>query len=93
MAHPGTRPGASRVDEDDPMRSRAGRALVATLIGAGPGLLLVLFATFAIEGEMQLTVGAPGILIAVVGGIGGLLVGLRTKPAPKSDRPAERTPG
>ena len=75
------------------MRSRPTRVLTMTLIGAGPGLLLVLFATFAIDGEMQLTVGAPGILIAVVGGVGGLLVGLRTKPAPKVDRPGERTPG
>lgn len=50
-------------------------ALAGLLIGATPGVLLMLLAEFVIEGEMQLTVGAPGLILAVVGAVAGLLVG------------------
>ena len=56
------------------------------VIGAVPGLILVLLAQFVIKGEMQLTVGAPGILLAIAGAIVGLIVGL----ARKSRRPVGR---
>lgn len=46
------------------------------LIGAVPGLILVLLAQFVIKGEMQLTVGAPGILLAIAGAIIGFVIGL-----------------
>ncbi len=61
---------------------RLGRsAMAGMLIGATPGVLLVLLAEFVIDGEMQLTVGAPGLILAVVGAVAGLVVGsLRARP-------------
>jgi hypothetical protein len=53
------------------------RGVLGAVIGAVPGVILVLLAQFVIEGEMQLTVGAPGILLAAVGGIAGFAVGWR----------------
>lgn len=50
--------------------------MAGLVIGALPGVILVLLAQFVIEGEMQLTVGAPGILLAIAGAIIGLVVGL-----------------
>ncbi|HEX2259617.1 MAG TPA: hypothetical protein VHJ40_07725 [Actinomycetota bacterium] len=47
------------------------------IVGAIPGLILVLLAQFVIEGEMQLTVGAPGTLLAIAGALVGFTVGLR----------------
>jgi len=44
-------------------------------VGAVPGLVLVLLAQFVIKGEMQLTVGAPGIVLAVVGVVVGFAIG------------------
>lgn len=44
-------------------------------VGALPGIILVLLAQFVIKGEMQLTVGAPGIIIGVLGAIIGFVVG------------------
>jgi hypothetical protein len=58
------------------MESRASRALLWMLLGAAPGLALVLIAQFAIQGEMQLTVGAPGLWLAVVGAVAGLIFAL-----------------
>lgn len=55
----------------------ASRALLGTLIGAAPGAALVLVAQFLIDGEMQLTVGAPGILLGAAGGLAGLVIGAR----------------
>lgn len=52
-------------------------AALGTLIGALPGVILVLVAQFIIDGEMQLTVGAPGFLLAFVGGAAGLVTGAR----------------
>lgn len=49
--------------------------LAGMLIGATPGVLLVLLAEYVIDGEMQLTVGAPGIILAVIGAVAGLVVG------------------
>jgi hypothetical protein len=49
------------------------------MIGALPGVVLVLLAQYVIKGEMQLTIGAPGILLAVVGCVVGFLVG-RSRP-------------
>jgi hypothetical protein len=46
-------------------------------VGAIPGLILVFLAQFVIEGEMQLTVGAPGILLAIAGTLVGFVLGLR----------------
>ena len=56
------------------------RAIAGAAIGALPGVILVLLAQFVIKGEMQLTVGAPGIMLAVVGAVAGFAVGLRTSP-------------
>jgi hypothetical protein len=53
------------------------RALVGAVLGALPGLLLVLVAQFGIEGEMQLTIGVWGIWLAVAGALIGLVIGLR----------------
>lgn len=50
------------------------QALTGMTIGAMPGVILVLLAQFVIEGEMQLTVGAPGILLAIAGGLAGLII-------------------
>lgn len=55
---------------------RIWRGLLWAVIGAIPGLILVLLAQFVIEGEMQLTVGAPGIMLAIVGALAGLILGL-----------------
>lgn len=56
---------------------RAGvRALAGALVGAMPGIVLILIAEFLVDGEMQLTVGAPGILLAVAGAIIGLGLGI-----------------
>ena len=56
------------------------RAIAGAAIGAMPGVVLVLLAQFVIKGEMQLTVGAPGIVLAVVGAVAGFVVGLRISP-------------
>lgn len=56
------------------MRSRIGRGVLGAVIGAVPGTVMVLLAQFVINGEMQLTVGAPGILLAAVGAIVGFVV-------------------
>lgn len=64
----------------------ARRALVGMLLGAGPGLLLVLLAEYVVAGEMQLTVGAPGLLLAVVGAVAGLVSGALTATRRWSDR-------
>lgn len=69
---------------------RARPVLFAMLIGAAPGLVLVLLAQFVISGEMQLTVGAPGMLLAVAGGAAGLVLGLRR--ARRADRPSRQYP-
>ena len=54
--------------------------LAGLVIGAAPGLILVLLAEFVIDGEMQLTVGAPGIILAVVGAVvGAVVAGLRAR--------------
>lgn len=56
--------------------TRLTAALPAAAIGAVPGLIMVALAQFAIQGEMQLTIGAPGILLAIAGIIVGFGVGL-----------------
>lgn len=69
------------------IRTRLSSALRMAVIGATPGVVLVLLAQFVVTGEMQLTVGAPGLLLAVVGGVTGLVVGFVRRP----DRPGTRT--
>jgi hypothetical protein len=64
------------------MRSKVGRGVVGALVGATPGILLVLLAQFVISGELQLTVGAPGIMIAVLGLVVGFGVGFRSGRSP-----------
>jgi len=59
------------------MNQHLTRALIFAAVGAAPGLVLVLLATFVIQGEMELTVGAPGILIALAGAVTGAVYGLR----------------
>ena len=59
------------------MNKHLTRALTFAAIGAAPGLVLVLLATFVIQGEMELTVGAPGILIALTGAGAGFVYGIR----------------
>jgi hypothetical protein len=58
---------------------RIWRGVLGAVIGAVPGLILVLLAEYVIEGEMQLTVGAPGFLLAIAGAVAGLVVGLRRR--------------
>lgn len=55
---------------------RIGRALRAALLGSLPGVAMVLVAQYLIEGEMQLTVGAPGLLLAGFGAAVGFAYGL-----------------
>jgi hypothetical protein len=51
------------------------RAILAfPLLGALPGLMLVLIAQFAIEGEQQLTVGVAGMWFAAVGAVAGMVI-------------------
>lgn len=57
------------------MPEKLKNALKFAVIGAVPGLVLVLLAQFVIKGEMQLTVGAPGLLLLPLGFVGGLLYG------------------
>lgn len=71
--HEGNRP-AGRYRERG-LWARATRALRGAVVGALPGVALVLIAQFAIDGEMQLTVGAPGLLLAVAGAVLGLAYG------------------
>jgi hypothetical protein len=59
------------------MSHRTTTVLLATLIGAMPGLTLILLAQFVIAGEVELTVGAPGFVLAPVGALLGLVIGLR----------------
>jgi hypothetical protein len=59
------------------MGTRLSNVLLYALVGAFPGLALVLVAEFVIEGEMQLTVGAPGLVLAAVGAVLGAAFGLR----------------
>jgi hypothetical protein len=55
-----------------------GRALAAGfLLGAVPGVLIVLIAQLVIEGEQQLTFGVLGMWLAIIGAAAGLLVMLR----------------
>jgi hypothetical protein len=55
---------------------RIWRGVLGAVIGAVPGLILVLLAEYVIEGEMQLTIGAPGFALAIGGALAGLVVGL-----------------
>jgi len=56
------------------MRSTLGRGLLGAVIGAAPGAVVVLLAEFVIKGEWQLTIGAPGMMLAVIGAIVGAVV-------------------
>ena len=51
------------------------RGVSGAVIGAAPGLILVFLAEFVIEGEMQLTIGAPGLLLAAAGAVIGFVLG------------------
>lgn len=59
------------------MSMRARRGLAWGVVGAVPGVAMVAFARLFLVGEMQLTVGAPGILLAVAGAAVGLVLGFR----------------
>ena len=52
------------------------RGVLGALLGVVPGVVLLLLATFVIEGEVQLTVGAAGVALAFGGAIAGFVVGL-----------------
>jgi hypothetical protein len=56
------------------MKSNLGRGLLGAVIGAAPGAAVVLVAQFVIKGEWQLTIGAPGMMLAVFGAIVGAVV-------------------
>ena len=56
-----------------------GQVLVGMVLGALPGLVLVLVAQYLVEGEVQLTVGVAGIWLAVAGGVVGLVLALRRR--------------
>lgn len=62
-----------------------GRGIVGALLGALPGFVLILIAEYAIEGEVQLTVGVGGIWLAVAGALVGLILGLRGQRRRPSD--------
>jgi hypothetical protein len=51
--------------------------LVGVLLGALPGVLLVLVAQFLVNGEPQLTVGVAGMWLAAAGALAGVIVALR----------------
>lgn len=53
------------------------RLLVGVLLGALPGVLLVLVAQFLVNGEPQLTVGVAGMWLAAAGALAGVIVALR----------------
>jgi hypothetical protein len=55
--------------------------LLGMVIGAVPGVILVLIAQFVIKGEWQLTIGAPGLVLAGVGAIVGFILGASRRPA------------
>ncbi|MDQ4145337.1 MAG: hypothetical protein M3198_16670 [Actinomycetota bacterium] len=59
------------------MRKRLKAGFRWGVVGVIPGLLLILLARFVIQGEMQLTVGAPAILLAIVGGLAGFILAFR----------------
>jgi hypothetical protein len=63
------------------MSRRSTTVLFATFLGALPGLMLIVLARFVITGEMELTVGAPGFVLAPVGALLGLVIGLRRSSA------------
>jgi hypothetical protein len=54
---------------------KLGRGVAGAFIGSLPGMALILFAQFVVEGEAQLTVGAPGILLVPLGSIVGFAIG------------------
>ena len=62
------------------------RGVAGAVIGAAPGLILVFLAEFVIEGEMQLTIGAPGILLAAAGAVTGFVLGLKRSDGKPADR-------
>ena len=54
--------------------------LLGAVVGALPGIIIVLIAQFVIVGEMQLSIGAPGILIAIAGAVAGAVFGFMRPP-------------
>lgn len=70
-----THPMAATDRANRPWTKLALSALAGMLAGAAPGTMLVLLAEFVVDGEMQLTVGAPGLLLAAVGAAAGVVVG------------------
>lgn len=60
------------------MRTGPRRGIAGAVIGAIPGVILILLAEFVIEGEAQLSVGAPGIMLAAAGAVAGFVIGLRS---------------
>jgi len=71
------------------MKTGFGRGVVGALTGVLPGVILVLLAQFVIEGEWQLTIGAPGVLIAVLGAIVGAVIASRRRGVCWWRRPGE----
>ena len=57
------------------MASRLSQTFVGAVAGALPGAILFLVAQFLIEGEWQLTIGAPGMFIGVGVAIAGAVIG------------------
>jgi hypothetical protein len=68
--------GADIVTTPHPTQRTPGRSAVLAfpLVGALPGLMLVLIAQIAIEGEQQLTVGVAGMWLAGIGAVAGAVV-------------------
>ena len=67
------------------MTTRLPQGLRFAAIGSAPGLLLIAIATFFLQGEVELPVGAPGILVAVFGGVVGFGYGLLRHPPTSVD--------
>jgi hypothetical protein len=63
---------------DRPLSTQRGvPLLVGALLGALPGVLLILVAPFLVNGEPQLTVGVAGMWLAAAGALAGVIVALR----------------
>ena len=54
------------------------RIIIAALVGAIPGGIMVLL-TVPVSGELELTLGAWGILLAIIGAIIGAFFGARKR--------------
>lgn len=62
------------------LRSRAAAIVVGAIVGAIPGVILVLL-TGPVSGEAELTLGVGGFFIGFIGLVVGASLGARRRPA------------